>query len=109
MENPRPARRRRLTFEIVFTEGAVADLRFLKKAAQNVVLDAVEQQLATEPLTPTRNRKPLRPNELSSWEARIGVHRVFYDVDEANRKVTVKAVGWKEHNRLFIRGKEYQL
>ena len=27
----------------------------------------------------------------------------------ADRKVAVKAVGWKEHNRLFIRGKEYQL
>ncbi len=96
-------------FEVVFTDSAVADLRFLKKAAQNVVLDAIEQQLATEPLTPTRNRKPLRPNDLSAWEARVGVHRVFYDVDEANRTVTIKAVGRKDHNRLFIRGKEYQL
>ena len=95
-------------FEVAFTESVVADLRFLKKA-RNVVLDAVEQQLAKEPFAHTRNRKPLRPNDLSAWEARVGSHRVFYDVDGINRKVTIKAVGWKEHNRLFIRGKEYKL
>jgi hypothetical protein len=40
---------------------------------------------------------------------RAGSSRVFYDVDEANQLVVLKAVGWKEHNKLFIRGKEYQL
>jgi mRNA-degrading endonuclease RelE of RelBE toxin-antitoxin system len=60
-------------------------------------------------LVQTRNRKPLRPNDLSTWEARVGSHRVFYDVDQINRRVTIKAVGWKEHNRLFIRGEEYHL
>ncbi|MCI0457034.1 MAG: type II toxin-antitoxin system RelE/ParE family toxin [Gemmataceae bacterium] len=96
-------------FEVVFTTSAVADVRHLKKADQNVVLDAIEQQLTNEPLVETRNRKPLRPNDLSSWEVRVGFYRVFYDVDETNQKVTIKAVGWKEHNKLFIRGKEYQL
>lgn len=93
----------------MFTESAFEDLRFLKKAEQNVILDAIEQRLATEPLVETRNLKPLRPNDLSSWEARVGAHRVFYDVDEGSQTVTIKAVGWKEHNKLFIRGKEYQL
>jgi addiction module RelE/StbE family toxin len=96
-------------FEVVFTESAVADVQYLKKSDQNIVLDAIEQQLTKEPLVQTRNRKPLRPNDLSSWEARVGSHRVFYDVDETNQKVTIRAVGWKEHNKLFIRGKEYQL
>jgi mRNA-degrading endonuclease RelE of RelBE toxin-antitoxin system len=96
-------------FEVLLTESARDDLRSLKKAAQNTILTAIEQQLVSEPLVHTRNRKPLRPNDLASWEARIGVHRVFYDVDEANQKVIIKAIGWKEHNRLFIRGKEYQL
>src|SRR4051794_17079754 len=96
-------------FEVTFTESGRDDLRFLKKAAQGVILDALEQQLTTEPLVETRNRKPLRPNELSSWELRVGNHRVFYDVDEADEKVIVKAVGVKEHNKLYIRGKEYQL
>jgi mRNA-degrading endonuclease RelE of RelBE toxin-antitoxin system len=96
-------------FELVFTESALEDLRFLKKADQNVVLDAIERQLSAEPLAQTRNRKPLRPNDLSFWEIRVGVHRVFYDVDQDKGVVTVKAVGRKEHNKLFIRGKEYQL
>jgi mRNA-degrading endonuclease RelE of RelBE toxin-antitoxin system len=96
-------------FEVVFTESAWDDLRALKKSAQNAVLDAIEQQLTTDPLTQTRNRKPLRPNDLSTWEMRVGIHRVFYDVAEDDGRVTVKAVGWKQHNKLFIRGKEYEL
>jgi mRNA-degrading endonuclease RelE of RelBE toxin-antitoxin system len=98
-----------MRFELAFTENALKDLRYLKKTLQNVVLVAMEQQLTTEPLVQTRNRKPLKPNDLSAWEMRVGSHRVFYDVHEASCRVTVKAVGWKEHNRLFIRGKEYRL
>ena len=54
------------------------------------------------------HRKPLRPNELARWELRIGEFRVFYDVEGAN-VVKIKAIGWKEHNRLLIRGREYHL
>jgi mRNA-degrading endonuclease RelE of RelBE toxin-antitoxin system len=96
-------------YEVVFTESALEDFRHVKKRDQNVLLDALEQQLASEPLTETRNRKPLRPNDISRWEVRIGSQRVFYDVDEAAKKVVIKAVGRKEHNKLFIRGKEYLL
>ena len=96
-------------FEVLFTESAFDDLKFLKKPEQNVILDAIEQRIATEPLVETRNLKPLRPNDLSSWQARVGDYRVFYDVDEGSHTVTIKAVGWKEHNKLFIRGKEYRL
>jgi hypothetical protein len=38
-----------------------------------------------------------------------GIATSLYYVDERSQTVTVKAVGWKEHNKLFIRGKEYQL
>ncbi len=96
-------------FEIVFSDSSREDLRFLRKAEQNAVLDAIEQHLTAEPLSETRNRKPLRPNDLATWEVRAGSYRVFYDVDEAEQQVVIKAVGWKEHNKLFIRGKEYPL
>jgi hypothetical protein len=33
----------------------------------------------------------------------------FYDVDEEAKTVKIEAVGHKEGNRLFIRGKEYAL
>jgi imidazoleglycerol-phosphate dehydratase len=51
------------------------------------------------------------------WELRIGTNRVFYDVEllppEAERSeegiVTIRAVGSKQHNKLFIRGREFEL
>jgi mRNA-degrading endonuclease RelE of RelBE toxin-antitoxin system len=96
-------------FDLQFTDSALEDLRFLKRFEQSYVLDAVERQLSTEPLISTRNRKPLRPNDLAQWELRAGAFRVFYDVDGAGRIVRIKAIGWKEHNRLVIRGKEFFL
>ena len=98
-----------MKFTVEVTESALDDLDYLKKAEQNLVLDAIEEQLTATPLTPTRNRKPLRSNDLSQWELRVTSFRVFYDVDEEASKVIVRAVGWKEHNKLFIRGQEYSL
>ena len=96
-------------FHLEITESARDDLRFLQPFAQRRILDAIGQQLLNEPLTATRHRKPLRPNDLSAWELRVGIYRIFYDVEEEHATVYVKAIGWKEHNRLFIRGKEYLL
>ena len=96
-------------FHLEITESARDDLRFLQPFAQRRILDAVGQQLLNEPLTAARHRKPLRPNDLSAWELRVGIYRIFYDVEEEHATVYVKAIGWKEHNRLFIRGKEYLL
>ena len=96
-------------FKIELTESALDDLRFLEKYEQTLILDVIEQQLSGDPLTPTRNRKQLRPNELSAWELRVRKYRVFYDIDVDQRVAKVKAIGWKEHNKLFIRGKEFTL
>ena len=96
-------------FETKFTESAYDDLVHFRKSEQSVILDAIEEQLSTEPATPTRKRKPLRPNELSDWELRVGKYRVFYDIVTENKVVRIKAIGWKEHNILFIRGKEFVL
>jgi len=96
-------------FRIEFTEGAIEDLRFLKKLEQRFLVTAIERQLRAEPEVKTRNRKPLRSNELARWELRIGTFRVFYDVGVPEGVVRVKAIGWKEHNRLLIRGKEFLL
>ncbi len=96
-------------FTLDITESARDDLAFLKPFAQRRILDAIDRQLIHAPLTPTRQRKHLRPNDLSRWALRVGKYRIFYDVEEEPGLVRVKAVGWKEHNRLFIRGKEYRL
>jgi len=47
-----------------------------------LVFDTVDRQLAYQPTTETRNRKPMRPNLLAPWELRIGNVRVYYDVAE---------------------------
>ncbi len=98
-----------MKYEVEINESALDDLDYFKKAEQNLVLDAIEEQLTATPLTKTKNRKPLRVNDLSAWELRIGVYRVFYDVDESAGQVLVKAIGWKKHNKLFMCGKEHRL
>ncbi len=96
-------------FTIEFTEEALENLTFLRKHEQVAVLDAIESQLESEPVAETRNRKTLRPNELSQWEWRVGHLRVFYNVDVESAAVTVVAIGWKEHNKYYIGGKEFRL
>ncbi|RUT03646.1 hypothetical protein DSM106972_052850 [Dulcicalothrix desertica PCC 7102] len=96
-------------FELDFTESAIGDLRYLKKTEQNLILDSLEEQLTQEPLNVTKNRKPLRSNDISAWELRVDKYRVFYDVNVEDNLVIIKAVGCQEHNQLFIRGKESKL
>ena len=97
-------------FEIKFTEEAIEDLQWFKKAERRgYVMGEIETVISLEPTTETRNRKRLRPNELAEWEVRIDDFRVFYDVDQENKSVNIAAVGYKEGSQLFIRGKEYKL
>ena len=96
-------------FELTFSESAAEDLRAVKKSDQKKILAAIQEQLTAEPVKETRNRKPLRPNSLAQWEIRVGEFRVFYDVAEKEKEITIKAVGWKEHNKLYFRGKEGKL
>lgn len=96
-------------FALDITASARDDIRFFKAFEQRRILDAIEQRLTYEPVTPTQHRKMLRPNNLGQWALRLGKYRIFYDVEADPMIVRVKAIGWKEHNRLFIRGKEYIL
>jgi len=58
----------------------------------------------------TKNRKPMRPNPLASWELRIGKLRVYYDIEEeAGNVVYIVAIGGKERNRVWIGGEEVDL
>ncbi|MEG4441599.1 type II toxin-antitoxin system RelE/ParE family toxin [Microcoleus sp. AT9_B5] len=101
-------------YSIEYTEEAFKDLEYFRKPEQQVILDEVDQQLAYQPTTETNNRKRLRPNSVAEWELRIGKYRVFYDVFEEStpeivKIVKIEAVGFKEHNKLYIRGKEFDL
>ncbi len=50
----------------------------------------------------------MRANRLAQWELRIDNYRVFYDFEEDDI-VKVVAVGHKEHNDLYIRGRKVEL
>ena len=99
-----------MPYLIKFAESVKAQLESLTASQRATVLAAVEAQLMDQPLTETRNRKPLRPNPVAPWELRVGRMRVFYDVSEVPpQTVRVLAVGVKDRNVLRIGGEEIQL
>ena len=99
-----------MPYQVEFAESVKAHLETLTASQRATVLAAVETQLTDQPLTETRNRKPLRPNPVAPWELRVGRMRVFYDVSEVPpQTVRVLAVGVKDRNVLRIGGEEIQL
>ena len=85
-------------FEIRFAESVEGDLRKILVYYRNQILDSIEEQLAHEPETATRNRKLLEnltpPWQTVEpiWELRVGEYRVFYDVSLTESIVYVRAV-----------------
>ncbi len=93
-------------FEIEYAESVERDLLPLRAYHRKAVLDAIDRQLRHEPLTGTRRRKPL-PGLIPPWEhvppvwqLRVGEYRVFYDVDEDNRVVKVRAIRRKAAHKV---------
>lgn len=100
-----------MAFVIRYTPTALSHLRGLTARERSVILDGVAAQLAHQPGIITRNRKPMRPNPLASWELRLGDLRVFYDIEgrsEESGAVVVNAVGKKVGNRFVIGGEEIE-
>lgn len=96
-------------FRIEFTAEAVEDLRLLRKLDQQQIIAAIETQLPDQAAQETCNRKRLRPNQLAEWELRVGVFRVFYDIDQDDAAVKIEAIGYKQGSKLFVHGEEYEL
>ena len=96
-------------YRIEVTEEAKADLSSYTAFERKIITVEIRTQLTHLPLVETRRRKKLRDNPVASWEMRAGKYRVFYEVDEASRRVRIVAVGHKEHEALFVRGKEVKL
>jgi mRNA-degrading endonuclease RelE of RelBE toxin-antitoxin system len=97
-----------MQFSIHLTDSAIEDLDFFRKNERQIIADGIALFLTHDANVETRRRKPLRRNRLAQWELRIDDYRVFYDFEEADA-VKVVAVGHKEHNDLYIRGKKVEL
>ena len=94
---------------IEFTSEAKIDLSYFNAFERKIILNNINNQLTSEPTKETRNRKKLRENPFSNWALRIGKYRVFYHVMEDIMTISIVAVGFKEHNNLYIRGKKVKI
>ena len=85
-------------FSIWFSEGVKTDIEHVRAYDRHILLEATETQLTYAPTIETKKRKLLRnlvpPFEAIPpiWQLRVGAFRVFYDVDEAVRRVYVRAI-----------------
>ncbi len=99
-----------MAYTIIFAQSVKEQLKWFTARQSSLIFDSIEKQLLHEPLTETKNSKPLRPNPIAPWELRIDNLRVFYDVPiEESNTVYILAVGLKKGNKLYIAGKEIEL
>jgi len=92
-------------YDIRLAESVEEDLGKIPGFYRNQILDAIEDQLAYTPDSPTKHRK-LPANLIPPWEAvppvwelRVGEYRVFYDVSEEQSTVYVRAVRKKPRGK----------
>ena len=107
---PHPPRR----FLIVYAPITKQHLRAIDAKYYTLIRDTVAEQLSIEPITETRNCKPLkRPVVfMATWEIRFGPQnrfRVYYDVDREQMQVLVLAIGSKHGNQVVIGREEIPL
>ncbi len=103
-------------YRIFYEENVVVHLRYIERKHHRAIRDAIETQLAYEPLIETRNRKRRDPPDVydADWELRCGpnnsirvLYRVDLDEEQGTGEVIVLAIGVKERDRLLIAGEEY--
>ena len=97
-----------MPFRVTLTPSAEVDLEYFKRFEQRVIVDAAKRYLQHDAQVESPHRKKLRPNPLAPWELRIGQYRLFYEVEDV-MAVKIVAIGYKEHNDLFIRGQRVEL
>lgn len=97
-----------MDFVLTATPSADADLDYYRTFEQRVIVAAIKVHLASDADVETSRRKRLAQHPVASWELRVGKYRVFYELEE-QATVKIVAVGHKEHNQLFVRGKRIEL
>jgi mRNA-degrading endonuclease RelE of RelBE toxin-antitoxin system len=97
-----------MPFQVILTPSAEADLDYFKRFEQRVIVDAARRYLRNDADVESQHRKKLRANPMAPWELRFGKYRVFYELVDITA-VKIVAIGYKEHNDLFIRGRRVKL
>lgn len=104
----------RKPFELIYDREVLGHLQAIEHKHHADIRGAIEKRLSYEPMTESRNRKPLsRPSALGdAWELRCGADnrfRVFYRTDTGAHEVRVLAIGEKRGNRFCVGSKEFDL
>ena len=94
-----------MAYEIFLTNPAIDELKSIRVFDRRRIVGEIKTQLPHEPTVETRHRKSLGSatpgfeHVAPVWEFRVGDFRVFYDVNEPERRVYVRAVRHKAPNQ----------
>ena len=97
-----------MKYDIEAGQSANGDIDYYDKFDKQIIVKAIIEYLRFDANIETRKRRQLRSNPAAPWELRIGKYRVFYEITE-RQTVKILAVGHKEHNELFIRGRKVEI
>jgi mRNA-degrading endonuclease RelE of RelBE toxin-antitoxin system len=96
-----------MKFRINLSPNAAEDLDYFDAYEQRIIMAAVNTYLVEDAHIQTKRRKRLEENPIASWELKQDRYRIFYDIIDAT--VDVLAIGYKDHNDLFIRGRRMSI
>lgn len=97
-----------MKFAVVILPSADADLTYFRVHEQRIILTGIATHLVYDATPETKRRKKLDLNHIALWELRIDHYRIFYNAEDAP-SIRVTAIGYKDHNDLYIRGKKIEL
>ena len=92
-------------FEIEYTDDAIEDLAYFRKREQKIIVSGIEKQLHYQPTVETTNRFERKWQDIAEWELRLGTFRVYYNVEDVIRIISVQRIGEKPNNEVYFRGK----
>ena len=87
-----------MEFRIEITPSALEELKAIKRYYRHRLVEAIDTRLKHQPTNESKNRKQLIgvvpdfEHVPPIWELRVGDYRIFYDVDEIEEIVVVRAV-----------------
>jgi mRNA-degrading endonuclease RelE of RelBE toxin-antitoxin system len=85
-------------YTIEYAEDVAGDLNEARAFDRARLLDGINEHLSNEPTRATRTKKvisgvdPSWEHKRPVWQLRIGEYRVFYDVDDIEMQVIVRAI-----------------
>lgn len=93
-------------YKIEFAEDVIKDLKKIAPYYRNQIFEEIEVNLSNEPLLSSKNKKilvnliPPWDAVLPIWELRKGEYRVFYDVDDNEKVVYIRAIRKKSQGKI---------